>query len=224
MFSVSRLVCILLGPLMLMTFGHAAAATPIIVTSAQYPYPLYSVVSPPNDNILVHGISIYEAYSSRVPGVTSTANILVDDQSQNSLLLFLSSYEPVNFAFSGSGVSSIKGVLLLGYNNNSVTGLNPSIVVNLSNNAFPSDNCYGGSPCSSTLAFASGFFNDNVDSFLSTYTANGFHILPSSSLTGGVPEPASWALMIVGFAGIGFAMRRRKGRALAAAKRSAASL
>jgi hypothetical protein len=33
--------------------------------------------------------------------------------------------------------------------------------------------------------------------------------------TGGVPEPATWALMLVGFAGIGFAMRRQKQQTVA---------
>jgi hypothetical protein len=32
-----------------------------------------------------------------------------------------------------------------------------------------------------------------------------------------VPEPASWALMLIGFSGLGLALRRRKGRFLAAA-------
>uniref|UniRef100_UPI003982F4AA PEPxxWA-CTERM sorting domain-containing protein n=1 Tax=Phenylobacterium sp. TaxID=1871053 RepID=UPI003982F4AA len=30
---------------------------------------------------------------------------------------------------------------------------------------------------------------------------------------GGVPEPATWAVMLVGFAGIGAALRRRRPRA-----------
>lgn len=128
-------------------------------------------------------------------------------------MLFLSSYEPVNFAFSGVGLSSIKGVLLLGYNSNSVSGLNPALVVNLSNNALPSTYCSYGTPCTSTINLASSFFHDNVDSFISAYNANGFRILPSTSFTGNVPEPASWALMIFGFAAIGFVMRNRRSTA-----------
>jgi hypothetical protein len=33
---------------------------------------------------------------------------------------------------------------------------------------------------------------------------------------GGVPEPATWAFMIAGFAGVGAAMRRKAARAVAA--------
>ena len=32
------------------------------------------------------------------------------------------------------------------------------------------------------------------------------------SLTGGVPEPAAWALMLVGFGGLGAALRHRRRR------------
>lgn len=34
--------------------------------------------------------------------------------------------------------------------------------------------------------------------------------LDVNGVTGAVPEPASWAMMLLGFAGIGFAMRRRR--------------
>lgn len=54
-----------------------------------------------------------------------------------------------------------------------------------------------------------------VLSFLAHGTPNGeppFSLLDGVSMraTGAVPEPASWALMIVGFGAIGGAMRRRK--------------
>jgi len=40
-----------------------------------------------------------------------------------------------------------------------------------------------------------------------------FALLDGVSLTGGVPEPAAWALMILGFGGIGVAVRRRRAMA-----------
>jgi hypothetical protein len=40
------------------------------------------------------------------------------------------------------------------------------------------------------------------------------HGLAVTQLTGAVPEPATWAMMILGFGGIGFAMRRRRKPAL----------
>lgn len=84
MFQPSSIFRVLTGVLMLFALSHTATAAPIIVTSAQYPGPVYSFSAPPNDSILVHGISIYEAYSPHVPGVIPTTNIQVDDQSTNS--------------------------------------------------------------------------------------------------------------------------------------------
>lgn len=37
-----------------------------------------------------------------------------------------------------------------------------------------------------------------------------FSLLDNVSLTGGVPEPATWALMLMGFGAVGFAARRRR--------------
>ena len=44
-----------------------------------------------------------------------------------------------------------------------------------------------------------------------TYTFTGFSrgTLTISAVTAAVPEPATWAMMLIGFGGIGFAMRRR---------------
>jgi hypothetical protein len=53
-----------------------------------------------------------------------------------------------------------------------------------------------------------------------TSTANAFEfslVTPTINQTGGTPEPSTWAMMIIGFAGLGYAAFRRntKGRALA---------
>ena len=57
-------------------------------------------------------------------------------------------------------------------------------------------------------------------SFLSIGTPAGLPpvaVLDSISLTGRVPEPASWALMLVGFGGLGAVLRRRRSVAALAA-------
>ena len=46
---------------------------------------------------------------------------------------------------------------------------------------------------------------------------SGLNQWAANAHTGAVPEPATWAMMLLGFGGIGFAMRRRRVRALAAA-------
>ncbi len=53
-----------------------------------------------------------------------------------------------------------------------------------------------------------------------TSTGNAFEfslVTPTLHQTGGTPEPSTWAMMIIGFAGLGYAAARRstKGRALA---------
>ena len=45
------------------------------------------------------------------------------------------------------------------------------------------------------------------------YDANGAH-LPTA---GGVPEPGTWAMMLLGFGGLGAILRRRRGMAASAA-------
>ncbi|MCA1652700.1 MAG: PEPxxWA-CTERM sorting domain-containing protein [Sphingomicrobium sp.] len=39
---------------------------------------------------------------------------------------------------------------------------------------------------------------------------NGLRISASDALDGAVPEPATWAMMLIGFGAVGFAMRRQK--------------
>ena len=41
-------------------------------------------------------------------------------------------------------------------------------------------------------------------------TDNGVRVSTGALTTGAVPEPATWAMMLLGFGGIGFAMRRRR--------------
>lgn len=44
-------------------------------------------------------------------------------------------------------------------------------------------------------------------------TPNGLRITTTGGVSGAVPEPATWALMILGMGAVGFAMRRRKNSA-----------
>jgi hypothetical protein len=64
---------------------------------------------------------------------------------------------------------------------------------------------------------SNGFENDG--SFNGRNSNWAFDILGVSEATqvGAVPEPSTWAMMLIGFGGIGFAMRRQKKDALATA-------
>jgi PEP-CTERM motif len=63
----------------------------------------------------------------------------------------------------------------------------------------------------SYFAVTSGFANTDFGRFTLTIDGPG-NIIGAG---GGVPEPATWAMLIFGFAGIGVALRRRRGGAVA---------
>ena len=69
------------------------------------------------------------------------------------------------------------------------------------------------SPGFSNLGDFQLFFNIGSVAYtgLATVVDNGHRInaISFSPVAGAVPEPATWAMMLVGFGGIGFAMRRR---------------
>ena len=61
-----------------------------------------------------------------------------------------------------------------------------------------------------------GCCNGGTSGFFKAPGASDFSVFTTGS-TGAVPEPASWALMMIGFDGMGVAMRRgRKGRTITA--------
>ena len=68
-------------------------------------------------------------------------------------------------------------------------------------------------------AFSTGYFALRALTPGATYTTdNGVVFLSSfDSLTGSVPEPSTWAMMILGFAGVGFMTYRRRNSAMLAA-------
>jgi hypothetical protein len=57
-------------------------------------------------------------------------------------------------------------------------------------------------------------FNINLGDYSVTTGAYNPNILidPNAGGTGGVPEPAAWALMLLGFGGLGAVLRRRRGQ------------
>lgn len=57
------------------------------------------------------------------------------------------------------------------------------------------------------------YFSDGAFSKVGSYTdklsSTGANLTVSTSVSSAVPEPATWAMMIVGFSVVGFSMRRR---------------
>lgn len=65
----------------------------------------------------------------------------------------------------------------------------------------------------SYFAISTGFANTDFGTF--TLTIDGPGDIIGGAGGGGVPEPATWAMMIFGFAGIGAALRRRRSAGVA---------
>jgi hypothetical protein len=63
-----------------------------------------------------------------------------------------------------------------------------------------------------------GFTSDTAVDSIGIALVDGYSIIDNASFTtsNAVPEPASWALMLMGFGGLGALLRRRRGVALAA--------
>jgi PEP-CTERM motif len=73
-------------------------------------------------------------------------------------------------------------------------------------------------PQANELVTITGLGDFTTATFTSTNNAFEFSLVtPTINQTGGTPEPSTWAMMMVGFAGVGYAAFRRnsKGRALA---------
>ena len=67
--------------------------------------------------------------------------------------------------------------------------------------------------------FGSGITGFSLSSSKNSFEIDNFAVLSTGTnpLGGGVPEPATWAMMIIGFGGIGALLRRRRALALVAA-------
>lgn len=68
-----------------------------------------------------------------------------------------------------------------------------------------------GYPIQSPLAAASAYVRDN---------AQGSNFINFAFVTSGVPEPATWAMLLMGFGAVGFALRRQRAGAALGLNRS----
>jgi hypothetical protein len=68
--------------------------------------------------------------------------------------------------------------------------------------------CFAGQICGSSSGAINLLVGNDFPGGVSTTAMSGNVVI--ASVAGAVPEPATWALMLVGFGGIAFALRRRK--------------
>lgn len=195
-----------------------AVAGPIVITGSEQPgygETGFSAVS--TDNRQIRAVGIYEAGSSGAgnPLRPFDAKVVVENQGGEDLYLVLSAYAPTNWIFSGAGLSSLKGVLFNGYSAQTYQGLNGGVAVTDKSGignyivsctyTYPGASGGGCAAPTALLQFAANLYGGPVDSFIGKYSANG--LLVTGTAAPGVPEPRSWALMLLGFGAVGAGIR-----------------
>lgn len=199
---------VVLASLSYTTFLAAASASAATLTRTSSENSSYAVTgfeTPVADGKSSYLLGVYEAATDHTH--SHVANVFVDDQGGRPLYLTLTSYEGVDWTFSGNGVGNIAGILLSAYTPGSVVGVDAAKVTSLVGSAKHVGYAYTYPSADATalIDYSTKFFRAPVDAAIMTYSGNGFAIAGS----GAVPEPATWALMIGGFGMIGAAMRRR---------------
>ena len=99
-------------------------------------------------------------------------------------------------------------------------GYNANILANAAALGFTNttDRCYTNTPGSSATSAACGPNAENINSFIywdDIHPTARLHALWAQGFEAAVPEPSTWGMMMLGFAGLGFAGYRARGRAAA---------
>jgi hypothetical protein len=188
-------------------FSSGAMALPIIIGDATYSTSSYSAPSH-SDDYSLYMIGVYETRSDHSFGYhpTGTATVNIESQAGRDTVLVLSSYEPTLWNIVGAGVADISRVLIFGYHDQSVSGLNGSTLLNEysylgTNNYMGSTYSYPGNGQVTGYLSSLGL---SVSEFAGSYRATQFEI---SALSTSVPEPTTLALFGIGLVGLGL---RRK--------------
>ena len=101
-------------------------------------------------------------------------------------------------------------------------GYNANILANAAAHGFTdtTDRCYTNTPGSSTTSAACGSGAENINSLVywdDIHPTAKVHALWAEGFEAAVPETSTWAMLLVGFGGLGFAGYRRAARAREAA-------
>ena len=152
-------------------------------TTGQPTYHRTLAGSPPSSLSAVGTDVNYQAFNFMVTN-NGTYNFGLDSSFDNFLAIYLGSFDPT---------APLSNILVADDDSN---GLNATISTSL----------LAGT---SYFAIVTGF--SNTDSGAFTLTANSREGSTFLASTGdGVPEPATWAMMLLGFGAVGFAMRRQR--------------
>jgi len=142
-------------------------------------------------------------YLFTVTGVSTASGTLITQDTTNSNGGSL--ITGITGTYNGQAIQGLSPTGSFGSNDNMLfVGQNPLLDIN----GFTFFGDFG----VRNIYFAGGGFGEGGENLLGSYRDFqigdvNFSIAP---VTGAVPEPATWALMLLGFGGIGLAMRRRQ--------------
>lgn len=193
----------------------AAHATSVTVTDrGEYSYPVTTYKAATPAAIETHVIGVYETDSSHSGGYhpTGLGRIEIKGGLTQPINLVLSAYEPTNWVLYGEGVSSIASVLINGYHDSFVTGIDASKVIDRSGlgqyitacgYAWPDNS--GGCNTAGLLKGVATFYGTPVTSFTGIYHGKGFVVSASA-----VPEASSLAYLLLGLPAAAWIARQRR--------------
>lgn len=191
----------------------AAQATSVTVTDrGEYSYPITTYKTSTPAAIETHVIGVYETDSSHFGEYhpTGTGFIEIKGGLTPPINLVLSSYEPTNWVLFGEGLSSVASVLVNGYHDSVVTGIDASKVIDrsgpghhLSACGYRWPNDTPGCDTSGLIAGVEAHYGTPVTSFTGIYHAKGFVVSASP-----VPEASALAYLMLGLP-VAWLTRRR---------------
>lgn len=205
------------GIFLLASFALSAAAqaTSVTVTDrGDYSYPITTYRASTQPAIETHVIGVYETDSSHSGGYhpTGLGRIEIKGGLTQPINLVLSAYEPTNWVLYGEGVGSIASVLINGYHDSFVTGIDASKVIDRTGPgqyitacayAWPDNS--GGCNTAGLLNGVSTFYGSPVTSFTGIYHGKGFVVSASP-----VPEASSLAYLMLGLPAAAWLKRQRR--------------
>ncbi len=191
----------------------AQATTVTFVDPVAYSSGVTAYKNPTPTAIETHVIGVYETDSSHFGGYhpTGTGRIEIKGDITQPINLVLSSYEPTNWVLFGEGLGAVASVLVNGYHDSFVTGIDASKVVDRTGlgNYFaacafkwPSDT--GGCNTPGLIAGVEAHYGSAVTSFTGIYHGKGFVVSASA-----VPEASSLAYLMLGLPAAAWVARRR---------------
>jgi len=134
----------------------------------------------------------------------------------NGVYSFALGTDPISFDFSIFGDTSGSNITLINLltgNSVSYDPLCPLVVICLNDNVVTTSGAIQNSEQLGFSMFSALGFDPNVnDTYKAILTSGGYSLTAYAQIGSGapaVPEPGTWAMMLLGLAGIGFAMQRR---------------